>query len=73
MADKVENIMEKMMDELMYYKNEEIFNKGEIKKIVKSRRDQEYQMQRKDAVLSFFLEAIKFEQSLERNKVKRKK
>jgi hypothetical protein len=42
MADKVENIMEKMMDELTYYQTEEIFSKREIKKIVKQRRNQEY-------------------------------
>ena len=39
MADKVENIMEKMVDELNYYKNEELFSRGEIKKIVKQRRN----------------------------------
>ena len=34
--------MEKMVDELLYYKNEEIFSQKEVRKLVKSRRNQEY-------------------------------
>ena len=35
MADKVENILERMTDELNYYIKEELFSKKEIKRIVK--------------------------------------
>ena len=44
MGDKVEALMEKMIDELLYYKNEEIFSQNEVRKLVKSRRNHEYQM-----------------------------
>jgi hypothetical protein len=66
MADKVENILEKMTDELQYYIKEEIFSKKEVKKIVKERRNSEYKLQRKDANLMFFLDSIKFEIKLEK-------
>lgn len=65
--------MEKMVDELMWYQNEEIFGRREVRKIVKSRRDSEYQVQRKDATISYFLDAINYEKSLERAKNRRKK
>ena len=42
MADKVDNILEKMTDELLWYSEESIFSKEQVKKIVKARRDQEY-------------------------------
>ena len=58
MADKVDNILEKMTDELLWYSEESIFSKEQVKKIVKARRDQEYQLQRKDAQVSYFLDAI---------------
>jgi len=66
MADKVENILEKMTDELQYYIKEEIFSKKEVKKIVKERRNSEYKLQKKDANLMFFLDSIKFEIKLEK-------
>lgn len=71
MADKVENILEKMTDELQYYIKEEIFSKKEVKKIVKERRNSEYKLQRKDANLIFFLDSIKFEIKLEKLRQKR--
>ena len=73
MADKVDNILEKMTDELLWYSEESIFSKEQVKKIVKARRDQEYQLQRKDAQISYFLDAIQYEKNLERRKNKRKK
>ena len=73
MADKVDNILEKMTDELLWYSEESIFSKEQVKKIVKARRDQEYQLQRKDAQVSYFLDAIQYEKNLERRKNKRKK
>lgn len=65
MADKVDNTMEKMVDELTYYQNEALFSKREITLIVKQRQSDEYAMQRKDADISMFLDAIKYEQKLE--------
>jgi len=35
MADKVENILEKMVDEFTYYKDESLFSAKEITQIVK--------------------------------------
>ncbi len=72
MADKVENILEKMTDELQYYIKEELFSKREVKKIVKERRSQEYKLQRKDATLLFFIDSIKFESKLDKLRHKRK-
>ena len=40
---------------------------------MKSRRNHEYQLQRKDASIDYFLEAIKYERQLEKVKSKRKK
>ena len=73
MADKVENILERMTDELSYYISEDLFSKREVKKIVKERRNSEYKMQRKDANLLFFLDSIKFEKKLEKLRQKRVK
>jgi hypothetical protein len=42
MADKVEQLMEKMVDELLYYKQEEIFSSKEVRKLVSTRRNHEY-------------------------------
>jgi len=73
MADKVDNLLEKMTDELIFYTDEGIFSEQEIKKIVKHRRDQEYQMQRKDAQVTQFIDSIAFEKKLEKLKQARKK
>jgi U3 small nucleolar RNA-associated protein 6 len=73
MADKVETVLEKMTDELQFYLKEELFSKREVKKIVKSRRNFEYKLQRKDANVLFFLESIKFEKQLDKMRAKRKK
>ena len=66
MADKVDSLLEKMVDEFAYYQKETLFSKKEITKIVKQRKKDEYLMQRKDADISMFLEAIQYEQKLER-------
>ena len=73
MADKVENILERMTDELQYYLREGLFSKKEVKKIVKERRNAEYKLQRKDANLLFFIDSIKFERQLDRIRAKRVK
>jgi hypothetical protein len=64
MADKVDNIMEHMLQEFQYYQKEEIFSYREIKNIVKHRRSHEYQLFRKDAHAEFFIDAINYEKSL---------
>jgi uncharacterized protein (UPF0335 family) len=58
MADKVDSLLEKMVDELAYYQKETLFSKKEITRIVKQRKKDEYSMQRKDAYIYMFLEAI---------------
>jgi hypothetical protein len=72
MADRVDNIMEHMMEEFNFYQIEELFSKGEIKNIVRLRRASEYQMHRKDADVSYFLDAITYEKKLQKTKVNRK-
>ena len=64
MADKVDNIMEHMLQEFQYYQQEEIFSYKEIKSIVKNRRSHEYNMFRKDATVEFFLDAVNYEKGL---------
>jgi len=44
MGDKVEQLMEKMVDELLHYKEEEIFSNTEVRKLVTQRRNHEYQL-----------------------------
>jgi hypothetical protein len=73
MADKVDNHLEKMVDELNFYKEEALFSGKEITYIVKTRKSNEYSMMRKDADVSFFLDAIKYERKLEQIKLKRMK
>ena len=73
MADKIENILEKMVDELQFYQKEKLMSKKEIKTLVKKRRNFEYNMHRKDSSISHFLDAIKFEKDLDRLRIKRKK
>jgi hypothetical protein len=64
MADRVDNIMEHMLEEFNFYQIEELFSKGEIKNIVRIRRSNEYQMHRKDAEVSYFIDAINYERKL---------
>jgi len=73
MADKVESSMEKMVDEFTYYKQENLFSSKEITQIVKTRKSNEYTLFRKDADLTMFLDAIKYERRLEKIKLKRVK
>jgi len=71
MADKVESLLEKMIDEFTYYKEESLFSGKEITQIVKKRKSDEYSLQRKDADVAMFLDSIKYEQRLEKIKIKR--
>jgi len=64
MADRVDNIMEHMLEEFNFYQIEELFSKKEIKNIVRIRRSHEYQMHRKDAEVPFFIDAINYEKKL---------
>ena len=64
MADKVDQIMEYMLDELDFYSKEKLFSKSKIHDIVKARRNFEYEMFRKDAQVTFFIDAINFEKHL---------
>jgi len=61
MADKVESLLEKMIDEFTYYKEESLFSGKEITQIVKKRKSDEYSLQRKDADVAMFLDSIKYE------------
>ena len=72
MADKVDNVLEHMLQEFNFYQTEDLFSNREIKNILKSRRAQEYQMHRKDAQVEFFIDAINYEQQLWTKKNQRK-
>jgi len=72
MADRVENIMEHMLQEFNFYTREDLFSRREIRTIVKTRRSQEYLMQRKDAEVAYFLQAVRYEKDLQRKKQARK-
>jgi hypothetical protein len=65
MADRVENILEKMTDEFQFYKKEDLFSPSEIKQIVKHRRNSEYLLQGKSASLLNFVDAITYEKDLD--------
>ena len=62
-----------MTDELLFYQDEGIFTEKEVQKIVKTRRNQEYQLQRKDAQVTYFIDSIGFEKKLDKLKLQRKK
>ena len=72
MADKVDNVLEHMLQEFNFYQTEDLFSSREIKNILKNRRAQEYQMHRKDAQVDYFIEAINYEQTLWTKKNQRK-
>jgi uncharacterized protein (UPF0335 family) len=72
MADRVEEELEKMIGELKHYQKEELFTRKEIKKIVKLRRQHEYDIVRKDADVRHYMEAVEFEKKLDSIKEKRK-
>ena len=61
-----------MLEEFNFYQREELFSKREIKEIVKKRRSSEYSMHRKDAEVSYFIDAINFEKELSKTKTIRK-
>ena len=71
MSDRVESTLEKMVDEFAYYRDESLFSQKEITQIVKQRKLNEFAMCRKDADISFFLDAVKYEIELEKTKAKR--
>lgn len=61
-----------MVPELTFYQREQLFSHSEIRQMVKRRRADEYQMQRKDAEVSFFLKAVEYEKELWNKKRARK-
>jgi len=50
-----------------------VFNKNEIKKIIKKRRFHEYQFERKDLTKIEFFKAIKYEKILDKRRIQKKK
>ncbi len=73
MADKIQLTLENMIPELEVLVQHGIFNKNEIKKILKKRRFYEYQFERKDLTKIEFFKAIKYEKVLEKRKLQKKK
>lgn len=69
MADKIQLTLEKMVPELEELCKLGIFQKKELKKIIKKRRFYEYQFERKDVSIQDFLKAIKYEKVLDRRRI----
>ena len=70
MADKIQLTLENMIPELEQYAKLGIFQKKEIKKIVKKRRFYEYQFERKDVTKNDYFKAIRYEKVLDRRRIK---
>lgn len=73
MADKIQLTLENMTPELEQFAKLGIFQKKEIKKIIKKRRFYEYQFERKDITIQDFFKAIKYEKVLDRRRINAKK
>jgi U3 small nucleolar RNA-associated protein 6 len=71
MGDSVTEAMEKMIPELIFYQNENIFSTDEIKEIVKERRKFEYRIRRLKPNLVDFLSYIAF--CLETEKIRQER
>eukprot|EP00163_Fabomonas_tropica_P021663 TRINITY_DN3779_c0_g1_i2.p1 TRINITY_DN3779_c0_g1~~TRINITY_DN3779_c0_g1_i2.p1 ORF type:complete len:140 (-),score=23.01 TRINITY_DN3779_c0_g1_i2:45-464(-) len=73
MADTVQALMEGMVPELEDLRKYKIFNKEEIRQIVKKRRDYEYRLKRRAAKKEDFLMYAQYEMNLEKLRRIRKK
>jgi U3 small nucleolar RNA-associated protein 6 len=73
MADKIQLTLENMIPELEVFVQNGVFNKNEIKKMIKKRRFYEYQFERKDLTKIEFFKAIKYEKILEKRRLQKKK
>lgn len=73
MADKIQLTLENMIPELEQFAKLGIFQKKEIKKIIKKRRFYEYQFERKDVSVNDYFKAIKYEKVLDRRRINLKK
>jgi U3 small nucleolar RNA-associated protein 6 len=73
MADKIQLTLEYMIPELEQFGKLGIFQRKEIKKIVKKRRFYEYQFERKDVSINDYFKAIKYEKVLDRRRIIQKK
>ena len=73
MADKIQLTLENMIPELEHLVQEGIFNKNEVKKIIKKRRFYEYQFERKDISKMEYYKAIRYERVLEKRRAQKRK
>jgi hypothetical protein len=73
MGDKVALIMEKMVPDLLEFKKLGIFSHAEIKRIIKKRRNVEYEFLSPKSSFTDFLQAISFEQALDGKRKGRKR
>lgn len=64
MSDRVQLIIENMIPELNIYVKIGIFTKLQIKKIIKKRRDHEFNLLKKDVSINDYKKAIKYEKLL---------
>jgi len=73
MADKIQLTLENMIPELEQFVKLGVFQKKEIKKIIKKRRFYEYQFEKKDVSVNDYFKAIKYEKVLDRRRINIKK
>ncbi len=64
MADKIKILMEEMQNDLIGLIKRQIFQKGEVKEILKTREKHEYSLTKKSAKARDFLRALQYEYDL---------
>lgn len=70
MADKVRLLMESMLPDMLYYLKRKVFEKNEIREVMKERENNEYLLMRKNFSLKDIMKSIDFEYNLERKRRK---
>ena len=64
MADKIKILIEEMQGELIGFMKRQIFDKNEVKEILKKRETLEYGLTKKAAKVKDYLKAIQYEYDL---------
>eukprot|EP00218_Dolichomastix_sp_CCMP3274_P008299 CAMPEP_0170135540 /NCGR_PEP_ID=MMETSP0033_2-20121228/2529_1 /TAXON_ID=195969 /ORGANISM="Dolichomastix tenuilepis, Strain CCMP3274" /LENGTH=608 /DNA_ID=CAMNT_0010371141 /DNA_START=25 /DNA_END=1851 /DNA_ORIENTATION=+ len=73
MAETVNHMMERMLDELEDLEKRNLFSHAEVKQIVAKRREWEYRMKRRGVELETFLGSIEYDMKLEKLRKHRQK
>lgn len=73
MADSVRRVLEEMVPELEDMEEKGYFSRTEIRQIIQTRQDYEYNLQRRASLKGDFVRSIDYEKTLEKLRVLRKK